>query len=38
MWPIYEHSAGVIPFRFDGNRVPTYLVIHSATVQNPQAQ
>ena len=38
MWPICEHSAGVIPFRFDGNRVPTYLVIHSATVQTPQAR
>jgi bis(5'-nucleosidyl)-tetraphosphatase len=35
---IYEHSAGVIPFRSVPGRTPLYLVIHSATVRNPRAR
>jgi bis(5'-nucleosidyl)-tetraphosphatase len=38
MSPIFERSAGVIPFRLIRDRVPLYLVIHSATVLNPRAR
>ncbi len=33
-----ELSAGVIPYRWVGDRVPLYLVLHSATVRNPRAR
>jgi 8-oxo-dGTP pyrophosphatase MutT (NUDIX family) len=33
-----ELSAGVIPYRWVGERVPHYLVLHSATVRNPRAR
>ena len=38
MTTIHERSAGVIPYRFDGDRGPFYLVLHSATVRNPRAK
>jgi 8-oxo-dGTP pyrophosphatase MutT (NUDIX family) len=38
MIAIHERSAGVIPYRWDGDRVPLYLVLHSATVRNPRAK
>jgi bis(5'-nucleosidyl)-tetraphosphatase len=34
----HERSAGVIPFRREGDRGPLYLVLHSATVRNPRAK
>ena len=38
MTTIHERSAGVIPFRVEGDRGPHYLVLHSATVRNPRAK
>ena len=38
MTTIQEHSAGVIPYRIDGDRGLEYLVLHSATVRNPRAK
>ena len=38
MSPIFERSAGIIPFRIDSDGVPRYLVLHSATVRNPRAR
>jgi 8-oxo-dGTP pyrophosphatase MutT (NUDIX family) len=38
MTAIHERSAGVIPFRRDGDQGPQYLVLHSATVRNPRAK
>ena len=38
MTTIHERSAGVIPFRLDGERGPQFLVLHSATVRNPRAK
>ena len=38
MTAIHERSAGVIPFRFNGDQGPMYLVLHSATVRNPRAK
>jgi bis(5'-nucleosidyl)-tetraphosphatase len=35
---LYEHSAGVIPYRLVPGSGPLYLVIHSATVRNPRAR
>jgi bis(5'-nucleosidyl)-tetraphosphatase len=33
-----ERSAGVIPYRIDGDHGLLYLVLHSATVRNPRAR
>ena len=38
MTTIQERSAGVIPYRFDGDHGFLYLVLHSATVRNPRAR
>lgn len=38
MTTIQELSAGVIPYRRDGDRGLSYLVLHSATVRNPRAK
>jgi 8-oxo-dGTP pyrophosphatase MutT (NUDIX family) len=38
MTTIHERSAGVIPFRVDGENGPQFLVLHSATVRNPRAK
>jgi bis(5'-nucleosidyl)-tetraphosphatase len=38
MTTIQERSAGVIPYRRDGDRGLVYLVLHSATVRNPRAK
>jgi bis(5'-nucleosidyl)-tetraphosphatase len=38
MTTIHERSAGVIPFRMEGDRVLMYLVLYSATVRNPRAK
>src|SRR3954453_15169352 len=38
MITFHERSAGVIPFRRGDDRVPFYLVLHSATVRNPRAK
>ncbi len=38
MTAIQERSAGVIPFRRDGDGRLLYLVLHSATVRNPRAR
>jgi bis(5'-nucleosidyl)-tetraphosphatase len=38
MTALHENSAGVIPFRRDGERGRLYLVLHSATVRNPRAR
>jgi bis(5'-nucleosidyl)-tetraphosphatase len=38
MTTIHERSAGVIPFRIDGDQKAYYLVLHSATVRNPRAK
>ena len=38
MTTIQELSAGVIPYRHDGDRGLVYLVLHSATVRNPRAK
>ena len=38
MITIHERSAGVIPYRLDGDRGPQFLVLHSATVRNPRAK
>ena len=38
MTVIHERSAGVIPYRWEGDRVPAYLILHSATVRNPRAK
>jgi 8-oxo-dGTP pyrophosphatase MutT (NUDIX family) len=38
MRTVHEHSAGVIPFRRIDGSPPLYLVIHSATVRNPDAR
>jgi bis(5'-nucleosidyl)-tetraphosphatase len=35
---IYEHSAGVVPFRLARGRNPSYLLIHSVMVRNPDAR
>jgi len=38
MTTIHERSAGVIPYRINGDQGPLYLVLHSATVRNPRAK
>ena len=38
MTTIQELSAGVIPYRKEGERGLRYLVLHSATVRNPRAK
>src|SRR5262245_35011228 len=38
MTTIHERSAGVIPFRNDGELGTLFLVLHSATVRNPRAK
>jgi 8-oxo-dGTP pyrophosphatase MutT (NUDIX family) len=38
MTTIQELSAGVIPYRNEGDRGLSYLVLHSATVRNPRAK
>lgn len=38
MTAIHERSAGVIPYRVQGDRDLVYLVLHSATVRNPRAK
>ena len=38
MTTIHERSAGVIPYRVDGENGIVYLVLHSATVRNPRAK
>jgi bis(5'-nucleosidyl)-tetraphosphatase len=38
MTNFHERSAGVIPFRREGERGLLYLVLHSATVRNPRAK
>ena len=38
MTTIHERSAGVIPFRNDGELGFQFLVLHSATVRNPRAK
>src|SRR4051794_30530047 len=38
MTTIHERSAGVIPFRNDGELGILFLVLHSATVRNPRAK
>ncbi len=38
MTTFHERSAGVIPFRREGDRGLLYLVLHSATVRNPRAK
>ena len=38
MTTIHERSAGVIPYRLDGDGGPQFLVLHSATVRNPRAK
>lgn len=38
MTTIQERSAGVIPYRMEGDRGIEYLVLHSATVRNPRAK
>jgi bis(5'-nucleosidyl)-tetraphosphatase len=38
MITIHERSAGVIPYRIDGDRGLLYLVLHSAAVRNPRAR
>src|SRR5258708_29394838 len=38
MTAFHERSAGVIPYRWGDDRVPLYLVLHSATVRNPRAK
>ena len=38
MTTLHERSAGVIPFRWEEDRGPGYLVLHSATVRNPRAK
>lgn len=38
MTTIHERSAGVIPYRIDGDLGSVYLVLHSATVRNPRAK
>ncbi len=38
MTTFHERSAGVIPFRRDGDKGFLFLVLHSATVRNPRAK
>src|SRR5262249_3569844 len=38
MTMLHERSAGVIPYRVEGDRTLAYLVLHSATVRNPRAK
>ena len=38
MTTIQERSAGVIPYRTEGDGGLVYLVLHSATVRNPRAK
>jgi bis(5'-nucleosidyl)-tetraphosphatase len=38
MTTLHERSAGVIPYRWGDDRVPLYLILHSATVRNPRAK
>src|SRR5450755_732135 len=38
MTALHERSAGVIPYQVGGDRVLSYLVLHSATVRNPRAK
>jgi 8-oxo-dGTP pyrophosphatase MutT (NUDIX family) len=38
MTTFHERSAGVIPFRREGDQDVLYLVLHSATVRNPRAK
>jgi 8-oxo-dGTP pyrophosphatase MutT (NUDIX family) len=38
MTTFHERSAGVIPYRWEQEQDPVYLVLHSATVRNPRAK
>jgi 8-oxo-dGTP pyrophosphatase MutT (NUDIX family) len=38
MTTFHERSAGVIPYRWEGDQGPLYLILHSATVRNPRAK
>src|SRR6476661_5497901 len=38
MTAFHERSAGVIPYRKNGEQAPLYLILHSATVRNPRAK
>jgi 8-oxo-dGTP pyrophosphatase MutT (NUDIX family) len=38
MTTIHERSAGVIPYRWEVDQAPLYLILHSATVRNPRAK
>jgi 8-oxo-dGTP pyrophosphatase MutT (NUDIX family) len=38
MTTIHERSAGVISYRWGEDKVPHYLILHSATVRNPRAK
>jgi 8-oxo-dGTP pyrophosphatase MutT (NUDIX family) len=38
MTTIHERSAGAISYRAGDDRVPLYLILHSATVRNPRAK
>jgi 8-oxo-dGTP pyrophosphatase MutT (NUDIX family) len=38
MTTIHERSAGAISYRARDDRVPLYLILHSATVRNPRAK
>jgi 8-oxo-dGTP pyrophosphatase MutT (NUDIX family) len=38
MTTIHERSAGVIPYKWSGDREPIFLILHSATVRNPRAK
>jgi 8-oxo-dGTP pyrophosphatase MutT (NUDIX family) len=38
MTTFHERSAGVIPFRREGDQGVLFLVLHSATVRNPRAK
>jgi bis(5'-nucleosidyl)-tetraphosphatase len=38
MTTIHERSAGVIPYKRNGDRGLAFLVLHSATVRNPRAK
>lgn len=38
MTAFHERSAGVIPYRQNGDQAPLYLILHSATVRNPRAK
>ncbi len=38
MTPLYEYSAGVIPYRVESDGSLSYFLLHSATVRNPRAR